>query len=91
MTCGCPLQRKLFYAPVNPGKVVSKATFYFHASIFPPGLAWLFPFAWYRRSVTVQLSLVHHEEDLDQPKVLQPQLYPCEKQRSSSVCAQLML
>lgn len=71
MTCGCPFQCKLFYDPMNPGKVTSKAALYFRASIFLPGLAWLFHFAWYRSFVTAQLSLVHHEEDLDQPhKVL---------------------
>lgn len=39
MTCRCPFQPKLFYDPMNPGKVSSKATFYFCASIFLPGIS----------------------------------------------------
>lgn len=34
-----PFQPKLFYDPMNPGKVSSKATFYFCASIFLPGIS----------------------------------------------------
>lgn len=40
MTSRHPLQPKLFCDPVNPGKVSSKATFYFCTSISLSGIRW---------------------------------------------------